>query len=135
MTGLFLQGHDDYSLDDIEDRYFKIAASAEQFLVTQFGLSTFKWTGEGYEARSFNIHLFPAPHDDVDRRFLCQASSLLFLASQGFDFNKVRSQVVMVEWGGGSKWARSKQGAKGVLCSPAILRQEVTRRCAVPTYG
>ena len=89
MTGLYLQGQEDYSLDDIEDRYIKTAASAEQFLVTQFGLSAFRWTGECYEARTFNIHLFPAPHDDVDRRFMCQASSLLFLASQGFDFNKV----------------------------------------------
>lgn len=50
-------------------------ASARQFLVTQFGLSCFTWTGAGYEARTFNFHLFPRPYGDSDRRFLCQVSA------------------------------------------------------------
>lgn len=91
MSGLFLQGQEDYAADDVDERYVKTAAAAEQFLVTQFGLSLFSWSGSGYEARSFNFHLFPSPAQDVDVRFTCQASSLAFLASQGFDFNKVCS--------------------------------------------
>jgi poly(A)-specific ribonuclease len=92
MTGLFLQGQDDYVVDDVTDRYVKAAAAAEQFLVVQFGLSAFVWRPESnsYNVRSFNFHLFPSPQEDVDARFLCQASSLAFLASHGFDFNKVR---------------------------------------------
>jgi hypothetical protein len=92
MTGLFLQGQDDYVVDDVTDRYVKAAAAAEQFLVVQFGLSAFVWQPESnsYNVRSFNFHLFPSRQEDVDLRFLCQASSLAFLASQGFDFNKVR---------------------------------------------
>jgi hypothetical protein len=95
MTGLFLQGQDDYVVDDVTDRYVKAAAAAEQFLVVQFGLSAFVWQPESnsYNVRSFNFHLFPSPQEDVDSRFLCQASSLAFLASQGFDFNKVRGLV------------------------------------------
>lgn len=40
-----------------------------------------------YSAKTFNIFLFPAPFEQYDRRFLSQASSLAFLAEQGFDFN------------------------------------------------
>jgi poly(A)-specific ribonuclease len=68
--------------------------------VTQFGLSAFIWRdgpggggGGGYEARTFNFHLFPAPRGDFDLRFMSQASSLAFLASQGFDFNKASARA------------------------------------------
>jgi poly(A)-specific ribonuclease len=96
MTGLFLQGQEDYVVDDVTDRYIKAAAAAEQFLVVQFGLSAFVWQPESsrYNVRSFNFHLFPSPQEDVDARFMCQASSLAFLASQGFDFNKVGRLLV-----------------------------------------
>lgn len=90
MTGLFLPGQDDHSVDDVDDRYVKAAAAAEQFLVAQFGLSFFKWCGNCYEARSFNFHLFPSPNGDTDLRFMSQSSALAFLAAEGFDFNKVR---------------------------------------------
>lgn len=63
-------------------RYKKSVNSAKNFLITQFGLSTFTWTGAAYEARTFNFYLFPRPYEDVDRRFLCQASSMEFLAKQ-----------------------------------------------------
>lgn len=89
MTGLFLPNQDDHLVDDVDDRYVRTAAAAEQFLVAQFGLSFFQWTSRGYEARSFNFHLFPSPDGDMDLRFMSQASALAFLASEGFDFNKV----------------------------------------------
>lgn len=40
-----------------------------------------------YEASSFNFFTFPRPHGNHNRRFLCDASSLTFLAQHGFDFN------------------------------------------------
>lgn len=49
--------------------------------------------GGTYEARTFNFYLFPSPRGDFDLRFSCQASSLAFLASQGFDFNKVSNMT------------------------------------------
>lgn len=89
MSGLYPTGVEDYPIDDVDDRYLKTVASAESFVITQFGLSLFTWQGSHYEARSFNFHLFPSPSEDMDMRFSCQASSLAFLASHGFDFNKV----------------------------------------------
>lgn len=61
-------------LDDVEERYSKVAASARQFLITQLGVSAFVWVpphggSEGHwEARSFNITVFPRPYDDYDQR-------------------------------------------------------------------
>jgi hypothetical protein len=89
MSGLYPPGCEDYLTDDVDDRYLKTAAAAEDFIVTQMGLSLFTWAGSHYEARSFNFHLFPSPSEELDLRFSCQASSLAFLAGHGFDFNKV----------------------------------------------
>ncbi|GLC47457.1 hypothetical protein PLESTM_002076300, partial [Pleodorina starrii] len=45
-----------------------------------------------YLAATFNFYLFPRPQEGsaygTSRRFLCDAGSLSFLASQGFDFNR-----------------------------------------------
>lgn len=71
-------------------RYRKLVYNAQQFLISQFGLSFFIWQPEtsSYVSKTFNFFIFPRPFQDFDRRFMCQASSLDFLASQGFDFNK-----------------------------------------------
>jgi len=43
-----------------------------------------------YEIRSFNFYLFPGPFKrEGDKKFLCQSSSILFLAGHSFDFNKL----------------------------------------------
>ncbi|KAF8061172.1 PAT17 [Scenedesmus sp. PABB004] len=123
MSGLFLAGQEDYAADDVDDRYAKAAAAAEQFLVTQFGLSCFTWAGGAYEARSFNFTLFPSPTEDVDARFMCQASALAFLAEQGFDFNRMVYEGVPflpLSWrdrqlraGGSGSGARGSGGGGG----------------------
>ncbi|KAM9372346.1 poly(A)-specific ribonuclease PARN isoform 3-T3 [Phaethornis superciliosus] len=63
------------------------------FLLFQFGLSTFKYdhTEEKYLMKSFNFYIFPKPFNrsSPDVKFVCQSSSIDFLANQGFDFNKV----------------------------------------------
>jgi hypothetical protein len=53
----------------------QMVESADQFAVTQFGLSAFVWEGSRYEAHTFNFYTFSRPFEDVDRRFLCQARS------------------------------------------------------------
>ena len=86
MTGLYPDSSDAAATphDDYEERYRKLVLSAQQFLVTQFGLSAFCWDAASgsYQARTFNFYLFPRPWQHHDRRFMCQASSLQFLASQ-----------------------------------------------------
>uniref|UniRef100_A0A8C0B8J4 Poly(A)-specific ribonuclease PARN n=1 Tax=Buteo japonicus TaxID=224669 RepID=A0A8C0B8J4_9AVES len=63
------------------------------FLLFQFGLCTFKYdhTEEKYVMKSFNFYIFPKPFNrsSPDVKFVCQSSSIDFLANQGFDFNKV----------------------------------------------
>lgn len=66
------------------DRYHRVLSSSQQFAVMQLGLSMYvrdEHTG-AYTARTFNFTVFPKPSGPHDRRFLCQASSLDFLASQ-----------------------------------------------------
>ncbi|KAF6265217.1 hypothetical protein COO60DRAFT_1035218 [Scenedesmus sp. NREL 46B-D3] len=95
MTGLFTDGNKHEYLDDIQSRYTKMTESSKAYIITQYGLSCFEATGPGaYEARTFNFYLFPQPHGGYNRRFLCDASSLVFLASHGFDFNRCISQGV-----------------------------------------
>lgn len=81
------------SLDTPEERYHKLRKGSCDFLVFQVGLCTFHYNEEDkkYEARPFNFYVFPKPYSRAapDCRFLCQSSSIDFLASQGFDFNKV----------------------------------------------
>uniref|UniRef100_A0A383V5Q0 Uncharacterized protein n=1 Tax=Tetradesmus obliquus TaxID=3088 RepID=A0A383V5Q0_TETOB len=95
MTGLFTDGNKHEYLDDMQSRYTKMTESSKAYIITQYGLSCFEATGPAaYEARTFNFYLFPQPHGGYNRRFLCDASSLVFLASHGFDFNRCISQGV-----------------------------------------
>ncbi|CAI9743295.1 (A)-specific ribonuclease PARN-like isoform X1 [Octopus vulgaris] len=79
--------------DTPAERYQKLSKGSVEFLLLQFGLCTFKLNPETqqYETNPFNFYIFPKPFkkESPDQRFLCQSSSIDFLASQGFDFNKV----------------------------------------------
>ncbi|GFR40195.1 hypothetical protein Agub_g755, partial [Astrephomene gubernaculifera] len=97
FTGLTAESVYDF-LDDFEERYKRMQASSASFVICQFGLTAFKWhpgpaggRNGHWEARTFNAYVFPRPDENtgLDKRFLCQASSLAYLASQGFDFNKM----------------------------------------------
>uniref|UniRef100_A0AAQ4QBQ7 Uncharacterized protein n=1 Tax=Gasterosteus aculeatus aculeatus TaxID=481459 RepID=A0AAQ4QBQ7_GASAC len=63
-------------LDTPEQRYAKLKKHSMDFLLFQFGLCTFKYDQEKSKT-------------SPDLKFICQSSSIDFLASQGFDFNKV----------------------------------------------
>ncbi|NP_001125357.1 poly(A)-specific ribonuclease PARN [Pongo abelii] len=79
--------------DTPEERYQKLKKHSMDFLLFQFGLCTFKYdyTDSKYITKSFNFYVFPKPFNrsPPDVKFVCQSSSIDFLASQGFDFNKV----------------------------------------------
>ncbi|XP_044289311.1 poly(A)-specific ribonuclease PARN [Varanus komodoensis] len=79
--------------DTPEERYQKLKKHSMDFLLFQFGLCTFKYdqTESKYITKSFNFYIFPKPFNRTspDVKFVCQSSSIDFLANQGFDFNKV----------------------------------------------
>ncbi|GFU04758.1 poly(A)-specific ribonuclease PARN [Nephila pilipes] len=93
LTGLYSSRSEEHAFDTMEDRYMKIREQCSKFLIIQFGLSTFKYHPEEkkYTHVDFNFYVFPRPHSRQapDPRFICQTSSVHFLASHGFDFNKV----------------------------------------------
>ncbi|KAA0721650.1 Poly(A)-specific ribonuclease PARN [Triplophysa tibetana] len=80
-------------LDTPEERYCKLRKHSMNFLLFQFGLCTFKYDQNQsiYITKAFNFYVFPKPFNRTspDIKFICQSSSIDFLASQGFDFNKV----------------------------------------------
>ncbi|KAL1005169.1 hypothetical protein UPYG_G00055470 [Umbra pygmaea] len=80
-------------LDTPEERYTKLKKHSMDFLLFQFGLCTFKYdeVASKYIIKTFNFYVFPKPFNrtSTDIKFICQSSSIDFLASQGFDFNKV----------------------------------------------
>jgi poly(A)-specific ribonuclease len=57
----------------------------------QFGLSIFisDSSSNSYTAHTYNFYICPRSFGGLDPRFVCQASSLEFLSSHNFDFNKV----------------------------------------------
>ncbi|XP_052615523.1 poly(A)-specific ribonuclease PARN isoform X2 [Peromyscus californicus insignis] len=79
--------------DTPEERYQKLKKHSMDFLLFQFGLCTFKYDhiDSKHVTKSFNFYVFPKPfsRSSPDVKFVCQSSSIDFLASQGFDFNKV----------------------------------------------
>nr|XP_057924007.1 poly(A)-specific ribonuclease PARN [Doryrhamphus excisus] len=80
-------------MDTPEERYTKLKKHSMDFLLFQFGLCTFRYDPKEskYITKTFNFYVFPKPFNrsSPDIKFICQSSSIDFLASQGFDFNKV----------------------------------------------
>lgn len=92
FTGLN-SGHDAGAFDTPAQYYSKLRARSMDFLLVQFGLSvfTFNTKTQKYNQRSYNFYVFPRPLNRAapDCRFMCQSSCISFLASTGFDFNKL----------------------------------------------
>ncbi|XP_043472399.1 poly(A)-specific ribonuclease PARN-like isoform X1 [Leptopilina heterotoma] len=92
FTGLNV-GPDSTPFDSPAQYYSRIRSGSMNFLLVQFGLSVFTFENKTkkYSQRSYNFYAFPHPlnRGAPDCRFICQASSISFLASQGFDFNKL----------------------------------------------
>ncbi|KAG1169818.1 hypothetical protein G6F70_008105 [Rhizopus microsporus] len=78
--------------DDLAQRYSKIRSSVEEFTIVQYGVCTFKRDKEtgDFIARPFNFYIFGNDPDNMQSRrvFSVDASSLAFLHSNNFDFNK-----------------------------------------------
>ncbi|KAH9102129.1 hypothetical protein AeMF1_021265 [Aphanomyces euteiches] len=77
-------------IDTLAERYAKVRASGENFLITQFGVALVHVDDASSKTwiSCWNFYVFPRPYLNNDARFLCQASSMQFMAEHGFDFNK-----------------------------------------------
>ncbi|OVA01058.1 Ribonuclease CAF1 [Macleaya cordata] len=78
--------------DRFDVRYLKVKDSVEKFAVVQFGVCPFKWDSskESFIAHPYNFYIFPRkelPFDGPAHEFLCQTTSIGFLAKYQFDFN------------------------------------------------
>lgn len=97
FSGLLDEGIQEAYLDIPSERYEKLRNGTQQFVIMQFGLCLFKKTSTTkYTAQPYNFFVFPASPTPkkIDLRFLCQASSMTFLAENNFDFNKWVKQGV-----------------------------------------
>jgi hypothetical protein len=74
------------------ERYAKLYQNATKSIITQIGLSLFVQDDHlNYSAHTYNFYVCPRSCASLDERFVCQASSLEFLARHSFDFNKVQN--------------------------------------------
>uniref|UniRef100_A0A7N0TZN9 Uncharacterized protein n=1 Tax=Kalanchoe fedtschenkoi TaxID=63787 RepID=A0A7N0TZN9_KALFE len=93
MTGLTsAPWRDSFEFDRCDVKYLKVKDSAEKFAVLQFGVCPFRWDSEKQSlvANPYNFYIFPSQEAAAGSRssgFMCQTSSLEFLARYQFDFN------------------------------------------------
>ncbi|CAH0719594.1 unnamed protein product, partial [Brenthis ino] len=90
FTGL-INGRDVSMFDSPQEYYSTLLHGSTDFLLIQYGLCAFYWNDKEkhYMNDAYNFYLFPRGRPGLEKTFLCQSSSLDFLASQGFDFNKL----------------------------------------------
>jgi len=91
LTGLEQPANRSSFYTPLEERYKKLKISIDSFLLIQFGVCTFTWDTDlkSYIARPFNFYVFPQQFNGTDTFFISSASSLRFLATNKFDFNKL----------------------------------------------
>ncbi|XP_059282126.1 poly(A)-specific ribonuclease PARN isoform X1 [Lycium ferocissimum] len=93
MTGVSsAPWRESFDFDTSDIRYLKVKDSAEKFAVVQFGVCPFRWDSNKHSfiAHPHNFYIFPRqeiPGSNQSYEFLCQTTSLDFLAKYQFDFN------------------------------------------------
>ncbi|KAF5306180.1 hypothetical protein FQR65_LT07456 [Abscondita terminalis] len=82
--------------DSPQKRYSKLRKHIEQVIPVQIGVTTFIFDPDRnfYKGHCYTFYVFPRPFGILDRKFLCQASSLVFLKAHDFDFNKFISEGI-----------------------------------------
>ncbi|MCE2055173.1 hypothetical protein HAX54_042096 [Datura stramonium] len=93
MTGVTsAPWRESFDFDRYDIRYLKVKDSAEKFAVVQFGVCPFRWDSDkqSFIAHPHNFYIFPRyeiPGSNQSCEFICQTTSLDFLAKYQFDFN------------------------------------------------
>ncbi|KAL6975190.1 poly(A)-specific ribonuclease [Sarracenia purpurea var. burkii] len=94
MTGVTsAPWRESFEFDRFDIRYLKVKDSAEKFAVVQFGVCPFRWDSskKSFVAHPHNFYIFPRQEISVDGpayEFMCQTTSIDFLAKYQFDFNQ-----------------------------------------------
>ncbi|KAL7249105.1 hypothetical protein ACSBR1_011298 [Camellia fascicularis] len=94
MTGVTsAPWRESFEFDRFSIRYLKVKDSAEKFAVVQFGVCPFRWDSskQSFIAHPHNFYIFPRqeiPVGGPSYEFLCQTTSIDFLAKYQFDFNQ-----------------------------------------------
>ena len=94
MSGLFPHSAPNTTwFDSLQQRYENASQAAKTFIPIQFGLCTVSWNEEEkyYYAKTFNFFIHPFS-SRKGYQFACDLSSLKFLSSHNFDFNKLFSK-------------------------------------------
>ncbi|XVF77070.1 hypothetical protein PTKIN_Ptkin14bG0010300 [Pterospermum kingtungense] len=93
MTGVTsAPWRESFEFDRFDIRYLKVKDSAEKFAVLQFGVCPFRWDSlkQSFIAHPHNFFVFPRQEIQLEGpsyEFLCQTTSMDFLAKYQFDFN------------------------------------------------
>ena len=76
--------------DTLNDRYISWKRNIQQFVIVQFGITTFYRvpSENAYKADSFSFYLFPKSIPLKSRQLSWEVEALHFLYKHGFDFNK-----------------------------------------------
>ncbi|XP_076478224.1 pre-piRNA 3'-exonuclease trimmer isoform X3 [Bombus vancouverensis nearcticus] len=95
MSGIHSERNLKNSLfDTLNDRYMAWKRNIQQFVIVQFGITTFYRvpSNNAYKADSFSFYLFPRSIPLKNRQLSWEVEAIDFLYKHGFDFNKVCSQ-------------------------------------------
>lgn len=118
--------------DEIATRYSKLKSCVNEFTIIQYGVCAFKkneQTGD-YIAKPFNFYIFGADTDQVQSRriFAATPSSLAFLRSNKFDFNKlIEEGIPFYNYSEESTMFQSNQGTNVVNRRSMIQGTHKTR--------
>jgi len=102
LSGLRVTDDKENCFETVEERYQSVRNSASEFLVIQFGLVPFFYDSDKdvFTHKAYNFYTFPrqSGRHAPNIRFLCESSSIEFLCSCGFDFNKLFYQGMLASF-------------------------------------
>ncbi|OBZ83656.1 Poly(A)-specific ribonuclease PARN [Choanephora cucurbitarum] len=126
FTGLTTPDVQFQATDDLNTRYHKLKHCVQEFTIIQYGVCAFKRTATGdFEAKPFNFYIFGADTHDIQSRrvFSATPSSLSFLRSNKFDFNKlIEEGIPFYNYSEENSMFQSNQG-KSMMTRHTMIRE------------
>ncbi|KAI8368604.1 ribonuclease H-like domain-containing protein [Choanephora cucurbitarum] len=126
FTGLTTPDVQFQTTDDLNTRYHKLKHCVQEFTIIQYGVCAFKRTATGdFEAKPFNFYIFGADTHDIQSRrvFSATPSSLSFLRSNKFDFNKlIEEGIPFYNYSEENSMFQSNQG-KSMMTRHTMIRE------------
>lgn len=118
--------------DELSTRYSKLKTCVQEFTIIQYGVCAFKRNPANgdYIAKPFNFYIFGADTADIHSRriFSATPSSLSFLRSNKFDFNKlIEEGIPFYNYSEESSMFQSNQGTNVINRRSVILESSLTK--------